>query len=164
MNASPVAESGPWSLGVLVGGPVAAITIIVALVVAMWFALGAWRERRAHGDPVDCLVAAAIALGVAVIAGALAAAPGTGFYPYDSEYHQWREVAGVVEQVDSRQIADGKGMSERYVLVIDGQPFGVDDTRAATVRKGNEVKLSCKREWQYASESGWGCRWAGAEK
>lgn len=150
MIASPVAESGPWSLGTLIGLPAAAITFVALIAFAVW------GFRSYYGDAF--IGWGAVAVAVIVPIGTAAA-----MWPYDSEYHQWRAVTGAVERVDSRQIADGDGMSERYVFVIDGQPFSVDDTRAATVDKGDTVSLRCKREWQYAAASGWACRWSGHE-
>ncbi len=161
MSATPIAESGPWSLGTLVGLPLA-VASIVALT-----GLGVWLLRKARSaDDIDgpmFKVCGWAACGSAVLTLIGALSP-LGMYPYDSEYHQWRDVAGVVQQADSRQIADGKGMSQRFVFTIAGQPFSVDDTRAAAVREGDAVNLRCKREWQYAADSGWACRWAGASR
>lgn len=160
MIASPVAESGPWSLGTLVGLPIA---ILAALALV---ASGAWMVKRSRtADHIDALPLKWLAIGCYVAAALIAVATASplGMYPYDSEYHQWRDVTGTVERVESRQIADGEGMSERYVFVIDGQPFSVDDTRAAVANKGDTVSLRCKREWQYAAASGWACRWSGHE-
>lgn len=160
MIASPIAESGPWSLGTLVGLPVA-IVVAVALV-----AVGAWCWRKASDPAIQDLDESELrwflALPMFVTAATIAVAivSPLGMYPYDSEFHQWRDVTGTVERVESRQIADDNGMSERYVFVIDGQPFSVDDTRAAVANKGDTVSLRCKREWQYAAASGWACRWS----
>jgi hypothetical protein len=97
----------------------------------------------------------------ALVLVALAASP-IGYYPYDSEYHQWRSVSGEVQDVSSRLIGGNKTVSQRFVVKIDGHAFGVDDTRASLLKKGDTVSLRCKREWQYAAESGWACRWGGA--
>ncbi|HEX2551557.1 MAG TPA: hypothetical protein VHK64_08180 [Nocardioidaceae bacterium] len=85
-----------------------------------------------------------------------------GFWPLDMSYHRWYKVDGTVEQVGSRQIADGNAMSTRYVLQLGGQPFGVDDTRAALAKPGDTVHLKCAKEWQYNSDDpGWACIWNG---
>ena len=161
MIASPVAESGPWSLGTLIGLPIA-IVVIVALLVGGLLLMRAARKKPDHFDAPAMWWSGLGGCAFAVAIAALTASP-LGMYPYDSEYHQWRDVTGTVERVESRQIADGDGMSERYVFVIDGQPFSVDDTRAAVANKGDTVSLRCKREWQYAAASGWACRWSGHE-
>lgn len=161
MNASPVAESGPWSLGTLVGLPVAVICAVALVIIGAWAVRAA---RTADGFDVaplrwsgfGCIATAALV--------AIGLASPLGMYPYDSEFHQWREVTGTVDRIDSRLVADSEGMSERYIFVIDGHKFGVDDTRAAAASKGDTVTLRCKREWQYAANSGWGCRWAGVDE
>ena len=84
---------------------------------------------------------------------------GISTWPWEAQYHQWRPVSGQVEEISSRMIADGKAMSQRFVVVIDGQPYGIDDTRASLLKVGDEVSLMCIREWQWASTPGDACRW-----
>lgn len=155
MIASPVAESGPWSLGTLIGLPLAVISTILLI------ALGVWIYKTTYDVELKGLGALFVLGGVTT---AILTASPLGMWPYDSEFHQWRDVTGTIERVESRQVVHGEGMSERFVFVIDGQPFGVDDTRAAVAEKGDTVDLRCKREWEYAANSGWGCRWAGVEQ
>lgn len=156
---SPISESGPWSLGTLIGLPIAVAVVLVLAVLAT----GLIRAARSTDDEIaaEFLWPGGIVAGVVALVVAVITASPVGMYPYASEYHQWRDVTGTVDRVESRQIADGNGMSERYVFVIGGQPFSIDDTRAAVADKGDHVSLRCKREWQYAAESGWACRWAG---
>ena len=102
--------------------------------------------------------------GAGVVVGAIGlvltlAITGFATWPWEAQYHQWRPVSGVVQQVSSRMIADGKAMSQRFVLVIDGQPYGVDDTRASLVKVGDTVSLMCTKEWVWASTPGDACRW-----
>ena len=158
MNTSPISESGSWSLGTLIGLPVG-IIVTVAFLAAGAYLIRTSRRNDAF-DPGEMLVFGGTSTLIGAVILGLLLSP-LGMYPYDSEYHQWREVSGTVERIESRQIADGNGMSERYVFVIAGQPFGIDDSRAAVAEEGDTVTLRCKREWQYASESGWGCRWGG---
>lgn len=152
---TPIAETGPWALGTLIGFPVGIlITLALAFVTSkIW---RAWKAEGGYNNTGEFMAFTLMALGSTVIAGLLTFA---AMWPYDSEFHQWRTVSGEVDRVESRLIADGDGMSERYIVTIDGLPFAVDDTRAALLGKGDDVRLACKREWQYAAESGWGCRW-----
>lgn len=133
-----------WTLGVLVGIPVLA-TLALALIV-----VGIVCVRI---DAIEMTVLAGIFLVIMVGIGI------PSFYPFKAEYHQWRTVEGTVQEIGKRLISADKSMSERYVLKINGKPYGVDDTRASLVKVGDHVRLSCKREWEYASTSGYACRW-----
>jgi hypothetical protein len=135
-----------WSLGVLIGIPVMSLILLALLGVGI-FLLIHWNNDRSFG--VIVLIVFVIVLGFTLLA----------FFPYKAEYHQWRTVEGTIQDIGSRQISDGKAMSTRYVFVIDGQPYGVDDTRASVAKKGDHVRLSCIKEWQWASVPGWACRW-----
>lgn len=83
------------------------------------------------------------------------------------DYHAWNTKQGKVEQIGKRLISSGdNGMSERYVLTLDGVPYGVDDTRASIAKVGNVVTLRCKKDYQWAvprESHGWVCRWIGKE-
>jgi hypothetical protein len=79
---------------------------------------------------------------------------------YNSDYMAYKPVSGKVEQIASRQIADGKGMSERFVFKINGQQYGVDDTRAALVKVGDTVNLNCTKQFVFGStNNGYACNW-----
>lgn len=80
------------------------------------------------------------------------------------DYHSWNVKQGRVERVAKRLIATDNGMSERYVVTINGQPYGIDDTRATLVKPGDVVSLRCKKDFQWGvprSAHGWACRWNG---
>lgn len=159
---NPVAQTGPWSLGTLVGFPVG-LLLTVGLGLLAYFL---WRRLRFddfdYDADRDMARVLAILLAVLSLAGLFTTA--AAMWPYDSEFHQWRPVSGQVEDVSKRLIADGKAMSERYVVVIGRQAFAVDDTRASLIETGDVVNLSCKREWEYASAPGWACRWNGSSR
>ena len=155
---NPISPSGPWTLGVWVWTPIC--LVLVAALIALGRAF--WRAR--DGRNLDRVEGAVFAIGSWALAATFVIGTAVGMYPYDSEYHQWRAVSGEVQQVSNRMISDGKAMSQRYVVVIGGQPFGIDDTRASLIKAGDTVSLSCKREWQYAAQSGWACRWNGATR
>lgn len=151
-----IAESGSWSLGVLIGVPVTILLVLVCLGV---IALGAlnWDD-----DGVIAVVLGGVVL-VAVVGFALSP---LGFYPYKAEYHQWREVSGEVVDIDKRLVSSGEsGMEEKFVVRFDGssQEFRVDDTRAALVEPGDQLTVACKRQWEYAATAGYVCRWIGSE-
>jgi hypothetical protein len=140
-----------WTLGFLIGTPIWALLLLALIALIGW---GVW--SRGDDDSTFAVVGGLVALAVAV---GIIISP-LGYYPYKAEYHQWRPVVGQVESVNKRLISAGKsGMEERYVLTIDGKPYGVDDTRAATVKAGDTVSIKCKRDWQYASVPGYVCRW-----
>jgi hypothetical protein len=87
-------------------------------------------------------------------------------FTLSDDYHSWNVKAGKVERVSKRLVSDGdQGMQERFVVVIAGTPYGVDDTRASLVKEGDVISLRCKKEYQWGvprSAQGWGCRWNGA--
>lgn len=85
---------------------------------------------------------------------------GFGLVGWNSDYLAYHPVSGTVQQMASRQIADGKSMSTRYVAVINGQPYGIDDTRAALLKAGDHVDLNCTKEYQWGStNNGYACNW-----
>jgi hypothetical protein len=92
----------------------------------------------------------------------LAAFPIVGFslVGWNSDYMAFHRVSGTVQQIASRQIADGKGMSQRFVVTIAGQPYAIDDTRAALLKVGDSVSLDCTREFVWGStNNGYACNW-----
>lgn len=137
--------TGRWSIGTLVGLPIAAIIVIALLVLAGVALYG--REKGIGGKFL------ALALGIALFTG-------WAMYPWQARYHRWEPKTGTVESVNKRLISDGdKSMSERFVVRwrgADGE-YGCDDTRCALVRPGDRLTLLCKREWQYAGVDGWAC-------
>lgn len=143
-----------WSLGVLVGLPVV-LTIVIGGLIIGGLCIRRW--LNGHSDD-EVALAGFGALALAFITGLIY---GIAMIPWSAEYHQWRPVAGQVQQVDSRLVetSSGDGVRERYVVVIDGRPYAVDDTRAALLKTGDQVSLMCIREWEWASDPGYACRW-----
>ena len=147
-----------WSLGVLVALPILSV-ILLALVV------GGVVLFRLRGDVDDfdrpLFIGSAISCWAVAFVIALLMALPTGYYPYKAEYHQWRTHSGVVAEVSKRLVGDGdSGMSEKIVVRYkeDGGEFGCEDTRCSLVKAGDVLDLKCKRAWQYASVSGYDCR------
>lgn len=147
-----------WSLGVLVALPILSL-FLVSFIVGGGLLL---RKRRDcdEFDRTAYLWAAIACWTTALVMAVLMAAP-TGYYPYKAEYHQWQPRSGVVAQVSKRLVGNGdSGMSEKIVVRYkdDGGEFGCEDTRCALVEVGDTLDLKCKRAWQYASVSGYDCR------
>jgi len=146
-----------WALDMLIGAPLLGVVLTALLVMAV---LGWWSAIRDGGTNKYGWTAQRMAATWSTVALAfLLPLALLAYYPYKAEYHQWRTVDGTVSEVGNRLLGTGSGMEQRYVLVIDGQPYGVDDTRASLVKVGDEVHLRCIRDWQYASTPGWVCRW-----
>ena len=146
-----------WHLGYIIGLPIIAFLALASLGVAVAGFISWLRERRKssyyHGD--GGFVAGLFgSIGAVLVAGLVIAA-----FPFDTSYHRYYRVSGEVEQVQHRLIKAGDGMAERYVFVIDGKPYAVDDTRATLTKKGDHVSLWCSKEYQYMGDSGWACEW-----
>lgn len=104
------------------------------------------------------------AAGAALIASAIVVAfiSQIGFMVigYNGDYMRYTAVNGTVTDVASRQVSNDNGMSTRYVFRINGQDYGVDDTRAALVKAGDTATLNCKKEFVWGStNNGWACNW-----
>lgn len=143
-----------WKLSFLIGTPLFVLTFLVGAVIIVI----AW--RKFDNDETDLkLIITGGTVGVALCI--LIPLFATTMFPLKAEYLQWRPVAGQVESIDKRLIGGEGGMSERYVVRVDGYdvPYSIDDTRAATLREGDDVSLMCTREWQWASNPGYACRW-----
>lgn len=142
-------QSASWSLGVLVGIPVLGLIALALLVfgIVCWFA-------DEPGIGVGSIAVLLVLVGVAL-------SP-LGYYPYKAEYHQWRPVSGVVQDTGSRFLpsSDGKATEQKIVVRFQGSDldYGCQDTRCSLAKKGDTLDLKCKRAWQYASVSGYDCR------
>jgi hypothetical protein len=84
---------------------------------------------------------------------------GAGLYPYDMQYHRYKHVEGTVSSIEARMLADGDGTTQNYAVRFEtDDTYRCDDSRCSLVKPGDQLSLWCIREWQYASTSGWGCR------
>lgn len=104
-------------------------------------------------------------IGIGAVAFGLAWAIGTAavLWPWDMQYHQWRMTEGKIATANSRILSGDNGPDEQYVIkFLDGRQRRCDDSRCASLKPGDYVRLWCIREWQWASEPGWGCRWGGS--
>ena len=94
---------------------------------------------------------------IALLAATLG--PAFGYWPWKADYHSLQPVTGVVKAVDSRFLA-----ASQYVVVTydSGLVVRCDDSRCATVRPGEQLRLLCTKEHQFGSPlaaDGWSCRW-----
>jgi hypothetical protein len=140
------------SLGLVIGLPIGLLCIAGGLA-AIRFA-----NRADTYDAPILRWGGTLVVAAAVIAMALS------FWPWKWEYHSWQPVDGRVEKISSRFVSAGDkgGTNQRFVVVVGGQPYGVDDTRASLLKVGDTVHLKCKREFVWGSGSnGWGCNWNG---
>lgn len=151
-----------WKLSFLIGTPIG-LVLLAAFIVGGFLLrkYGRWHDAHGSGwDMVDGPVARGLAITSWVAAVATVVIMAASLVPYKAEYFQWRPVSGAVDKVDSRfNSKSGDGVSETYVVTVDGQPYRVDDNRATTLDKGDTVSLMCTREWQWASNPGYACRW-----
>lgn len=109
-------------------------------------------------------------LGISITTSVLALLVGVGLwwgmYPWRAEYHQWRAVDGEVQTIDKRLVSTGdKSMEDKFVVTFKGNPqeYGVLDTRAASVRPGERLVITCVKRWQYSGTHGYDCNYVGKE-
>lgn len=146
------------SLGVLIGLPIAGLLVLVGLGIAViGIRLRVVRGRWISKGLEEVAAWGALATGVCVI---LVTALATGFFmwPWSAEYHVWTPVSGTVTATGTRLLGSSdNSTSQYYAEQINGQTYRCDDTRCSTVKVGDELSLTCKREWQYAGAPGWDC-------
>jgi hypothetical protein len=150
----------------LTSGTIMAIIFVpiggIVSLVALGFIIAAIRHQSS-GYMDDFRLGAGLAGGLGLALGLVMLVPpivGLSMVNFDSDYMAYKPVSGKVEQIASRQIADGKSMSQRFVFKINGQQYGIDDTRAALVKEGDTVNLNCTREYVWGStNNGYACNW-----
>lgn len=151
-----MSAAGSWSLGVLIGLPIAAV-VFVALVVTAFLLLRWYSHNRADFDSGVARV-----LGWVAVVGAFAVLVVTAvsMYPWRSDYHRWQTKSGTVAQVSSRLLSADKSVEQKFVVQFtDGGEFGCSDTRCSLIKPGDRLSLSCKRTWQFSGRDGWDCNY-----
>lgn len=141
--------------GTIIGYVILAICLLLCLGAVVLGAFGVYeRDRTGWAGVAGGILGAAVVLGCWWWGMA---------FTLSSDYHAWNVKEGKVDRVAKRLVSTGdKGVGERYVVTIDGQPYGIDDTRAALVRPGDTVSLRCKKDFQWGvprEAHGWVCRW-----
>lgn len=152
MNLIAMTAGAHWSLGVLIGLPLAAIVLIGLFGLGVLFASG-----KEWG------VAAGFFLAFAVFLAFLLSP--LGYYPYKAEYHQWQPHGGTVASIDKRLMGGSDNLEEKFVVRFEGSPqqYGCSDTRCASVHPGDRLSLTCKKDWEYAAVDGYNCRFVSTE-
>lgn len=143
--------------GGIIGGTLAAVVVFVLCVAAAVLFFRGSRDPLDGGEMVFFGWVAVAAAVVTVAAWVWAS------WPLAYDYHHWVDKSGRVEKVSQRLVSSGNGMSQKFVVVIDGRPYGIDDTRAALINEGDVVRLRCKKAYQFGvprSAHGWDCRWS----
>lgn len=139
------------SIGFVVGCICAGIFLI-----AGGAATGAGLYMRRHDD--DWLIAFIPGVLCVLVTAGLTA---WGMFPYDMQYHRYKHVAGTVDNVQTRLLADGdSGTTQNFAVRLReaGDIYRCDDTRCSLLKPGDHLELWCIREWQYAATSGWVCK------
>lgn len=146
-----VLVSDSWSLGWILGGPIAIVLLLLLLICT----IGCFAERS--GEAIFGGVCCGL-LGTALLAFFLTP---WGFYPFGgSDYHKYKVKSGEVSQISKRLVASGDSMEEKIVVRFAGsnQEYGITDTRAALVEKGDAVIIKCKKAYDFGSVSGFDCK------
>lgn len=152
------------------GGTVATLICIPILLLILGAGL-VWAlryARRNHdtGNDGEEFAAKILAAALGVIMGITLLATWWGMYPWRWEYHEWRPVSGTVASVDSRLNRTDSGMEDKFVVTFEGsrQQYGVLDTRAATLRCGDRLSITCVRRWQWSGTHGYDCAFVDMER
>jgi hypothetical protein len=155
---------------VMTGESIAALICVPLLIVGLLAAAYVLRRWDKTNDLTDGFERASVkASWIAALVGVLIAGAGLwwGMYPWKWEYHQWQPVSGTVATVDSRLVPTGaKSMEDKFVVTFDGNPqqYGVLDTRAATLRKGDDLVITCVKRWQWSGTHGYDCNFVSMTK
>ncbi len=147
------------SLGLVVGCSIAAV--LFAACAALIVVGNRWRKREESGLYDERPFAGRFVFWGGILAATvIVAISAASLYPYDMEYHRYKHVTGTVDRVEARMLADGEATSQQYAVRYQGtgEVYRCDDSRCSLLRQGDQLELWCIREWQYASTSGWVCR------
>jgi len=148
-------HSGAWLPSVTVFWWVLVPLIVIC---ALWvglhilFTWDGWGQAGGQDHWLFGWMAVVALLGVTI-------GPAFGYWPWKADYHKLQPVTGTVQTVDSRFLA----ASQYVVITYDtGLIVRCDDSRCATVRTGEQLRLLCTKDHQFGSplaNDGWDCRW-----
>jgi hypothetical protein len=152
-----VSASGQWTLGTLIGLPIAALALLIVVVVGIAAVFIFASEEGWLGGVLAGLaafVAVCVVIGITTIT----------YWPFKAEYHQYRAVDGTVSSVANRLVSAGDkgGSNQKFVVTLTSgqQQYGIEDTRAALLKPGDTVHLRCIRSYDYgSSNAGYDCKW-----
>lgn len=86
-------------------------------------------------------------------------------WPFAYEYHHWVDKQGTVTKISKRLVPAGdSGMQEKIVVQISGDPevYGLTETRASLLEKGDRLHIRCKKAYEFGvnrGAHGWDCKW-----
>jgi hypothetical protein len=143
--------------GGFIGGTIAAVVLALCAVAAL--VVGLLIRRDGQGGDGGFIFGGLAVLVVVSVAWVWAS------WPLAYDYHHWVDKRVTVTEVSSRLLSDGDhGISQKFVVRDpSGVFYGIQDTRAALIHKGDTVHLRCKKAYQYGvsrASHGWDCRWA----
>ena len=83
------------------------------------------------------------------------------WFPFGYSYNHYVPISGKVQSATSRFISSGSnsGTDQVFLVVINGKPYKVNDTRAAQLKPGMDVTLLCEKEFQFNGTPGYDCNW-----
>lgn len=151
--------SPTWSLGTIIGLPVARLLLLAALAAMVV----SWIARK---DTYDKFEMTAASVGAGACALVIAVIAVVAYWPFSAEYHRWEPRSGTVAAVSQRLLSDGDGgVNQKFVVRYagDGREYGCEDTRCSLVERGDRLTLMCKRTWQYTGTDGYDCQFGSRE-
>lgn len=138
------------------------VGFIIVLIIALVVIFGSWLAYQEDDDKF-WIGSAVFGVLVGIFASVIYI---TSMWPFSWEYHEWRAVSGTVDQVSSRTMSDDNGnMVQRFVVRYgNGDERACDDTRCSLLKPGDQLSLTCKREWQWVGEHGWSCNYVSSKR
>lgn len=133
------------------------LVIAGSVFVAQWAVIR--YRHKPNLDPVDRTMLVFLSRALTILALIAVLGFAIGLWPYQWQYHSYQPVAGTVLDAHSRFITDGDSTSQSFAIRLsNGRTYRCDDTRCAAVMVGDRLRLRCIREWVYAGEDGYVCR------
>lgn len=159
------------NIGYIVGIVFTSIGLLLCAAVSTWFFLAARVKRLDPPRDTYDWPARGVLLGWAyglivaalVIAGIFTAMT---WPPFNSEYHSYKQVSGVVTEVQGRLVGEDRSTNQVFAVRLAGsdQIYRCDDTRCALLKPGDTLTLWCMREWQQASTPGYVCNFGASTR
>lgn len=140
-----------WSLGYLIGLPAwIIVSTILGLAALAFLAFLDDFERWPLFFGAGALWALSFCVGLATL------------WPVtDADYHKYKPVSGVVDQMSTRLVASGdKSMEQKIVVTFKDREgeYGCKDTRCSLAKQGDHLDLSCIKVWEWAATDGSDCK------